>query len=164
MIYKRIFDRGEIFIPEMKDAGMRAVTPHPQWSICGTDNTKGDGEDMDKYPMSNVQDTAMRNAWDIMLIVKYLDEHQELELIRLLSPEMKTITANALAKFSSLVHHGFGKGEISTAFSPRQLKTICGLYNQGVSLRESTEKAYSNFCAKSEMSDVMECFRAVFGS
>jgi len=67
MIYKRIMDRGEIYIPEMKDAGLRAVKPDDFWAVCGTDNTKGDGEDLDKYPMSNIQDAAFRNAWSLLV-------------------------------------------------------------------------------------------------
>ena len=163
MIYKRIMDRGEIFVPEMKDAGLRAITPHEGWYVCGTDNTKGDGEDMDKYPMSNVQDAAFRNAWGILLEADYLSMGEEQALIHELS-SMPRAEVVKLAKFSKLLHAGFKKGDINTAFSPRQLITICDFYEKGVDIKQAITLAYTNFCSKSEYSDVQETYRAVYGS
>jgi MoxR-like ATPase len=163
MIYKRAMDRGEIYVPEMKDAGARAVKPHPQWVLCGTDNTKGDGEDMDKYPMSNVQDAAFRNAWDIMLLVDYLAKVEEAELIKGMAPRMGGTQVAALANFSHLMHTAFKTGDINTAFSPRQLSTICDCVTNGVAIKDAVEKSFVNFCSKSEVSDVRESYRAAFG-
>jgi MoxR-like ATPase len=164
MIYKRMLDRNEIYLPEMKEAGAKAIIPDEYWVVCATDNTKGDGEDMDKYPMSNVQDAAFRNAWGMLLEFDYLSEKQEGELISAWSPKMAKDSVKKLASFSNLVHAGFKKGEINTAFSPRQLKDICKMFNGGVALHQAIGLVYINFCSKSEKSDAMECLRAAFGS
>ena len=164
MIYKRMLDRGEIYMPEMKEAGTKAIVPDAHWRVCATDNTKGDGEDMDKYPMSNVQDAAFRNAWGILLEADYLSKSEETELIKSMAKGMMAAAdVNALATFSKLVHSGFKKGEINTAFSPRQLGTICKFYCAGIPLKDAIQMAYINFCSKSELADVMETLRASFG-
>jgi MoxR-like ATPase len=164
MIYKRMLDRNEIYLPEMKKAGTKAITPDPEWRVCATDNTKGDGEDMDKYPMSNVQDAAFRNAWGILLEADYLPLAEEATLIKSFTDgKMPNQQVKGLASFSKLVHAGFKKGDISTAFSPRQIQTICQFYNAGIPLDEAIQMAYINFCSKSEMADVQESLRAALG-
>ena len=163
MIYKRALDRGELFVPEMKDAGQRAIKPVDGWIICGTDNTKGDGEDMDKYPMSNVQDAAFRNAMGAMIEFDYLPLKEEEALITGMAAEMDAGTVKKLAQFSNLMHGAFKESEINTAFSPRQLETICKHFNNGMDIRASIDLAFVSFCAKSELSDVKESLRACFG-
>ena len=163
MIYKRVLDRGDIFIPEMKDAGQRAITPVEGWILCGTDNGKGDGEDMDKYPTCNVQDAAFRNAHGATIEVDYLSPKEEEALILGMAKGMDAGTAKRLAQFSNLMHDAFKSSEINTAFSPRQLVTICNHFNAGMDIRDSINLTYVSFCSKSEMSDVNESLRACFG-
>jgi MoxR-like ATPase len=164
MIYKRLLDRNEIYMPEMKEAGAKAIIPDEYFCVAATDNTKGDGEDMDKYPMSNVQDAAFRNAWGILLECDYLDVKEEKALIKGLAPTMQASEITQLANLSKLLHAGFKKGDINTAFSPRQLDTICSLYNKGIALNQAIEMAYVSFVSKSELTDVRESIRAAFGS
>jgi MoxR-like ATPase len=165
MIYKRMLDRNEVYMPEMKESGAKAITPDKYWVLCATDNTKGDGEDLDKYPMSNVQDAAFRNAWGILLEADYLDKSEETDMVRsLTSKKMPMKEAKKLATFSYLIHAGFKKGEINTAFSPRQLVNICDMYMGGVELRVAVQMCYINFVSSSELADVNESLRAAFGS
>jgi MoxR-like ATPase len=165
MIYKRVLDRNEIYLPEMKEAGTKAITPDIYWVVCATDNTKGDGENMDKYPMSNVQDAAFRNAWGILLEADYLSRYEEQELIAaLVGISMAPLEVKQLATFSSLIHAGFKKGELNTAFSPRQLNDICKMVVHGVTTKQAIEMCYTNFCSSAELPDVTECLRAAFGS
>jgi MoxR-like ATPase len=164
MIYKRMLDRNTIYLPEMKQVGEKEIIPHPHWVVCGTDNTKGDGEDLDKYPMSNVQDAAFRNAWDILIEADYLKPSAEAALIRKMNSSIPKPDADKLAKFSKLMHDAFKSGQINTAFSPRQLKTICSFMERNVSMLNSIAMAYVSFCSKSEIADVSESLRAVFGS
>ena len=160
---KRIMDRKEIYLPEMKEVELKAIKPHAQWFVCGTDNSLGDGEDLDKYPTCNVQDAAFRNAWSASLPCDYLSEENERQYIAGICPDMPSTTVNQLAKFSSMLHIGFKESKINTAFSMRQLATIGKHYNGGIPLDKAIQKTYIAFCAKSEMTDVQETYRAVFG-
>jgi MoxR-like ATPase len=163
MIYQRVLDRNEFYMPEMKEAGVSVLLPHADWQICASDNTKGNGEDLEKYPMSNVQDAAFINRWDLMIEQDYMTAKEEEQLIKQLSPSLTHTQVNKLAKFSSLIHIGFKKGEIQTAFSPRNLVTIAALFNAGVELKTAINMNYVSRCAKSEQSDVKECLRSTFG-
>lgn len=165
MIYQRVFDRNELFMPEMKDAGLAAVKPNPYFVICASDNTKGDGEDTDLYPASNVQDAAFRNRFDALIEVPYATQAEEEALVKhLLTVKVSKRDIKSLCQFSFLLHSGFEDRTISTAFSPRQLINICKDVNDGMTMAQSIRLAYINFCSKSELSDVMETYRTAFGS
>jgi len=164
MVYQRLLDRNELALPELKDTGKAIIKPHKDWLICASDNTKGNGEDMDKYPMSNVQDSAFLNRWDMIIEADYLSQDQEKELIKALAPGMNADGRKSLSKLSALIHAGYHKGEIMTAFSPRNLQAICKLVEAGVGLRKAIEMNYLSRVANSEKSDVNECIRAVFGA
>jgi cobaltochelatase CobS len=164
MIYQRPLDRNQIFLPEMKDAGKMAITPDEFWIMCASDNTKGNGDDMDMYSASNVQDAAFINRWDIVIEQDYLTVAQEGRLFAMLCPDAESKDSSALIKFSNLIHKGFKKGEISTAFSPRNLVAIAKLVTAGVTMRESVEMNYISRVSKSELPDVSECLRSAFGS
>lgn len=163
MIYQRPLDRNEIFLPEMKDSGKQAITPDPFWIICASDNTKGNGDDMDLYSASNVQDAAFTNRWDMVIELNYLDVEQEQEMFMQMAPNVTKGVAKKLAKFSKLIHTGFNKGEIQTAFSPRNLLAIAKLFESGVDMETAIRINYINRLAKSEVPDVQECLRSVFG-
>lgn len=162
ILYQRLLDRRELSLNEVK-GGSGVKKAHPDWIICGTDNTKGNGDDMDKYSASNVQDQAFINRFDMVVEADYLSQVEETEMIRRLAPKMDVAVAESLAKFSKLMHDGFKSGEINTAFSPRNLLAICKLYNTGLTMRKAVEVNYMSRCTKSELSDVNESFRSVFG-
>ena len=164
MIYQRVFDRNEMYMPEMKDAGLKAITPHPQFVICATDNTKGDGEDLDMYPASNVQDAAFRNRFDALIEVPYATQAEEEALCKhLLTVPIPPVMIKSLAQFSFLIHAGCADRTISTAFSPRQLINICRDLNDGLTMKQSMTLCYINFCSKSEYSDILETYKTAFG-
>ena len=114
--------------------------------------------------MSNVQDSAFRNRFDLMLEVDYLSPRQETDLIKKFSSRMTTAVASKLAKVSATLHKMFKDGDINTAFSPRQLKNIADYYDIGVDIHQAIEMAYTSFCSKSEASSVNEVVRSIFGS
>lgn len=164
IIYQRVFDRNEMYLPEMKDAGLRAIKPHNHFVICATDNTKGDGEDTDLYPASNVQDAAFRNRFDALIEVPYASQKEEKALIsQLLKRGVPQKDIDSLAQFSALCHAGFEDRTISTAFSPRQLINICRDLNDGLTMEQSIRLVYLNFCSKSEYSDIINTYRTAFG-
>lgn len=164
MIYQRVLDRRELFLPEMKDSGAAAVTPNEDWIICASDNTKGNGDDMEMYAASNVQDAAFINRWDMVIEQDYLTSAAEDRLMKKLAPKMKLTERKNLVKFSKLVHAGFKKGDICTAFSPRNLSAIARLVNAGVPIKDAINMNYTSRVSKSDHSDVQECLRAAFGS
>lgn len=163
MIYQRMLDRRELAMPELKGSRNAIITPDEYWLVAASDNTKGDGEDMDKYPMSNVQDGSFINRWDCVIEVDYLSESQERTLIANLYPDINVDDGKKLAQFSALVHAGYKKGNINTAFSPRNLATICKYLEAGIPVVQAISMNYTTRCPESEQPFVSETVRAVFG-
>ena len=83
--------------------------------------------------------------------------------MKALAPKMPNSDRKALCKFSALVHAGYNKGDISTAFSPRNLMAIAKLVGAGIDTQEAIQINYVTRCAKSELSDIQECIRSTFG-
>jgi len=162
MMFQRPFDRREFVAYESKAEDI-LLKPHPDWQIFLTDNTLGNGDDMDLYVASNVQDSALINRVEMVIHKDYMGRPDERKIISKLSPEMGTEQVAGLAKFSYLMHQGFKKRQIRSAFSPRNLKSVCTLYNRGMSLQAAVFYNFISRCSESEQSDVKESWRAVFG-
>jgi len=162
ILYQRVLDRRELSMPEMK-GGVGIITPHADWIVCASDNTKGNGDDLDVYSATNVQDASFINRWDVLIEQDYLNQGMESQLIADLAPEMQATVVEKLAKFSSLMHQGFKSGELQTAFSPRNLTTICKLASAGVPIKEAIDMNFLSRATKSEYSDIKETITAVFG-
>ena len=164
MIYQRTLDSREFYMPEMKEAGNKVIIPHPNWVICATSNTTGDGDDTDLYMTSNVQDKAFLNRFNAMIEVPYASYDAELEVAEdvadgQLHPDMIA----SLVNFSQLMHKAYEERNVTTAFSFRQLINIIEDVKSGMDMRTAVTFGYFNFCSKSEQSDVAESFRTCFG-
>lgn len=160
--YQSILDRRMFLAPEAPE-GEQQIEANENWLIVGTDNTKGNGDNMDLYSASNVQDASFINRWDILIEAQYLDQDTEKEFIQKLAPEMSERAAMKLARFSELMHKGFNAGNIQTAFSPRNILAITKLFNKGMPIKNSLEMNYVSRVSESERSDVMESVNAVYG-
>jgi hypothetical protein len=162
IMFQRPFDRREFVPYESKDA--EVIKAHPWNCIFLSDNTAGNGDDIDQYVASNVLDASTINRIQLFIKKDYMGRRDERRIIKKFSPDMSTDEVTALAKFSYLMHTGFKKGDIQSAFSPRNLKTICGAYNDGMSLQVAVTYNFINRLNKSETADVQESFRACFAT
>lgn len=161
--YQSTLDRGEFHAPEA-DPGEQIVYMNENCRIVATDNTKGNGDDMDLYSASNVQDASFINRWDILIELDYLSEAQERKLVGMWTDKaMPREEVERLCTFSRLMHKGFLEGKIQTAFSPRNLQAICRLYVAGVPIKKALDMNYIKRASKSEISDINECLKAVYG-
>ena len=163
IMWQSMLDRGILALPELKDTPNAIIKAHEDCRMCAADNTKGNGDDMDKYMASNVQDASFINRWDVVVDVDYLTEKQEVELIKGLGGRLTTREVGKLARISNLFHNGFKSGELSSAFSPRNLVAICKMTGAGITLQQAIELNFVSRLPKSEISDAQENMRAVFG-
>jgi cobaltochelatase CobS len=158
-VYQRYLDRREFHVPEMDDAGERSIKPHAHTRMICTDNTLGNGDGLAQSIASNVQDDSFRNRMDRLIVQDYMTMEQERTFIARLSPEMPKANTKALAKLSYLLHELYKKCDITTAFSPRQLKKICQDFNYGMTLRASFDSVYLGFCSEADTPVVEEAIR-----
>jgi hypothetical protein len=161
--FMRFLDSDELALPELKDTDQRVIKPHEDCLIFMTSNHKGDGEDLDKHPMAQVQDAALRNRIQWLIKTDYADMDTEQEYIEN-ATSLNTRQANQLAKFSFLLHEGYKKDDVQTPFSYRQIQTIGKMMSGGMNLMEAIRGSYVNFCAKSELKYVHEAYVNAFGN
>ena len=162
ILYQRVFDRRQIAITEAKGEDL-IINAHEECLFCAADNTKGNGDDMDLYSASNVLDASTINRIDMILEHDYMTATQEEELIIKMLPSIDPKDATVLAKFSQLMHQGFKKREITTAFSPRNLLSVTKLMGEGMSLQDAVSINFFSRLTESELADARESLRAITG-
>lgn len=160
--YQRLLDRRELFIPELK-GGAATIHPVSGWMLTATDNTKGNGDGLDVYSASNVQDAATFNRYDCVIDYDYLPVPQEKELIKKFWPEIPEQEAENLSKFSGLMHKAFITREVTVAFSPRNLLSVCKLMSGGMSAQTALDINFISRVSDAEIADVKESFKSVYG-
>ena len=161
VMFQRPLDRRQFVPYESKD--VTVVEGHPDWCIFMTDNDNGLGDSIDQYVASNVLDAATLNRIQMYIHKDYMNRTDERKIIKALSPEMPSSDVINLAKFSYLMHAGFKKKDIRSAFSVRNLITVCTMYNEGMSLQHAVSYNFIARSGESEKSDIMESYRACFG-
>jgi len=163
MVYGTLLDRRHLLLPEMKTGGMKPLEPCKGWSVIAADNTKGNGDGMDRYISSNVQDSRFLNRFDVMLDMDYLSEDLEKDFIQRHNTRLTSTEVGQLALVSKLLHTGVKDATISTDFSPRNLMTICKLVNAGMTMANAFHINYLSRVVESEVQDIRETYRSVTG-
>ena len=164
MLVNPLLDRYEVSVTSHDDSICQTIKADSDWFVCGTDNTNGTGDDMDLYNSANVLDEAIRNRFDIWARIPYPNQGTEMKIIDQLTDErMPNKEVINLAKFSQLCHKGYEERTLRTAFSVRNLIAICSLWERGIDLKTAVEMNFKSRVAKSEVSDVAETIRGIWG-
>lgn len=164
MMLNRFLDRGEVSITSHKGTSP-LVKNDPEIMVWFTDNTCGNGDDLDVYNAGNVLDQAIINRISLFGFHPYPSEKTQQEIIsRFAGDAMSEEDAKSLAHFSAKIQQGFTDRTITSAFSTRNLIVICDMVKDGDTIAEAVRVNYYNRVAKSEKSDVAEQFRAIFGT
>lgn len=164
MMLNPLLDRSCITITSHDGETSHTVKAHPDWLIFATDNTAGNGDDMDLYNSSNVLDQAIINRFDLYQRVPYAPASVEARLIaKFAGDAISEADTNKLAHFSELCHKGFSERTLTTAFSVRNLQAICKLIVLGHSVKTAIKRNYVSRVAKSEQTDINEMIRSIWG-
>ena len=162
ILYQRVFDRRQLAVTEAKGKDL-IIDAHPDCLFCAADNTKGNGDDMDLYSASNVLDASTINRIDMIIEHDYMSTADECELITRMYPDIQKTEAEQLAKFSHLMHQGYKKREITTAFSPRNLLSVTKLMREGLDMQHAVSINFFSRLSESELADAKESLRAITG-
>ena len=164
MSLQRFTDVGELFVTgRLSDDGADVIQKHPKAILCAADNTRGLGDDLDKYAARNVQDTSTLNRWDICVPLDYQSEDTELEFIKSEQPELPEDIAKKISKVSALFHAGFISGDLAVPFSMRNLRTIALTTMQLRDPIAAIEWNYTNTLDTDSKAAARELIRTVFG-
>ena len=164
MLVNPLLDSKIVRVTSHDDSASEVVRAVEGWSVFGTDNTNGTGDDMDLYNSANVLDEAIRNRFDIFHTVPYMAETEERELIKHLSPSLEESLVKKLAKASAMFHKGYADRSITSAFSIRNLKAVLKLHSAGCSLGQALTYNFVTRVSDTDRPDVQETIRSIFGS
>jgi len=123
MFFQSAWDSGEYLTLAEKETD-NIVRPGDGLMWYATDNTLGLGDDIDKFSAANILDGSVLDRWQITLRMKYLNESDEVQLVRKWQPSIKESMASKLVQFANLCRQMYSNGELSLPVSPRHLKEI----------------------------------------
>lgn len=98
----------------------KMVIPHKDFRLICADNTRGLGDNNDKFAGANLQNTAALNRFDITVVHDYMSMAKEKKIISN-KFDLPDQTVTMMVKMASLIRKGYDKGDISITLSPRNL-------------------------------------------
>lgn len=121
------------------------IHPRKEFRLIGTDNTKGTGDDLDKYGAGQMQDTSSLDRFGITVDVGYLTKRVEIMMLTKRHPTVDKGAIKRAVTMANLVRNAFiNNSDLSLTMSPRGLSVVCGLLENNMSLAKSLELAYVN--------------------
>lgn len=119
------------------------IYPRKEFRILGTDNTKGTGDDLDKYPAGQMQDISSIDRFGITTEVGYLRPEVERKMLHTRYENVSEVTIKRAVAFANLVRDSFMEsGDLSLTMSPRGLMVVCELIEKGISLERALTMTY----------------------
>lgn len=121
------------------------IKPRKEFRLIGTDNTKGTGDDLDKYGAGQMQDTSSLDRFGITIEVGYLKKGVEIEMLMKRHPTVDQSDILRAVVMANLVRTAFiDNSDLSLTMSPRGLSVVCGLLENNINIKRSLELAYVN--------------------
>lgn len=140
------------------------VYPGSDFQMYCTDNTCGDGSDLELFAAGQMQDTSTLDRFGMTIIVDYLPVKEEVAMFERKWPNVSRDSIEKIIRFAGLVRTGFKGGHVPVTLSPRGLDTICGILDIGLDAPEAVEMVYMNKIGDDTAKQVsIEYRRTVFG-
>jgi cobaltochelatase CobS len=102
----------------------RLVTPHENFRIVATANTRGQGDEYGCYPGARVQSNALLDRFTVWLHVDYMNEKEEKALLTSSYPTLDKTAVDQLTLFAKEIRKAFTNRELLMSISPRSLLSI----------------------------------------
>lgn len=120
------------------------VHPRKEFALFVTDNTLGTGDNMDLFASSQMQDTSTLDRLTATIVVNYMEEKSEVDMLKRKFDHMDTKDLSAIVKFANLVRESYRVSDMPVTLSPRGLEAICRFAGCGVSLETAIRMAFGN--------------------
>lgn len=162
MALQRFPEKRELFLAGNM-GGDVTVKAHPEMALVVADNTRGLGDDIDKYVSANVQDVSTLNRWHVTIEIPYPSRQIERDFILKVQPDFPEKVADTLSKISQEFHKGFITGEFSLPFSMRNLRAVAFLAMQYRSLEKALDLNYLAALEESERGAAEQIVKYIAG-
>lgn len=147
MALQSLYEKGGFLMLDEKPGTIedKHVYPRKEFRLMGADNSKGTGDDLDKYGAGQMQDVSSLDRFTITVPVDYLQPKEEIKMLLKKFPSVGNETIKRVVAMANLIREGFlNQGTLSLTISPRGLTVVCSLLEKGLSLSKSLELAYIN--------------------
>jgi cobaltochelatase CobS len=145
---------------EMKE---RLITPHAEFRLVCADNTRGLGDNGDRFAGTNIQNSASLNRFDITIEHNYMSQKKEQEIITNKYTDITPKAAEYMVKLASLIRTSYEKGDVSVTLSPRNLLSWAKKAVDWNNMETAFMFTYFNMLpADSEKAAVKGFYRTVF--
>jgi cobaltochelatase CobS len=159
-VYQAVLEGKPLVIKEA-DLANRVIRPHPDFRICATGNTNGQGDESGLYQGTNVQNSANYERFGVVEQMPYMEKKSESRLVSQ-QAGIPLKDAEKLVDFASRVRAEFDGGRIGNPISPRSLiyaakiGIACGNYRNGL------EKSFINRLSSTDRETASQVAQRVF--
>lgn len=147
MAMQSLYEEGGFLMLDEKPGTIKEkhIRPRKEFRILGTDNTKGTGDDLDKYSAGQMQDSSSLDRFQITAEVGYLRPQIEQGVLQKMFPSVEVRSIKRAVAMANLVRESFVKqSDLSLTMSLRGLRTTCKLLEKGITLEYALKLTYVN--------------------
>lgn len=155
---------GKLLLTDMPgEMSERLIIPHAEFRLVCADNTRGLGDNGDRFAGTNIQNSASLNRFDITIEHNYMPQKKEAEIITNKYSGITPKAAEYMVKLASLIRTSYEKGDVSVTLSPRNLLSWAKKAVDWDSMEHSFMFTYFNMLpTDSEKTAVKGFYKTVF--
>lgn len=160
-VYQAVLEGKPLYIKEAPEH-LRIIRPHPDFRFAATGNTNGSGDDTGLYGATMQQDAATFERFGVVCRVDYLNEKQEVALLRA-KTGMSEEHARMIRTFAEKIRSRF-PADMSLTIGPRVMINIALNGMLRGSLMKGVESAYANRLPDDERVAALSVAERIMGS
>lgn len=108
----------------LNEDGGRWIQPHPEFNICATANTVGQGDEFGMYQGARPQSMAFIDRFPVFIKVPYMKDSDREDLIKRHYPAMPMDTVKRINQYVEEHIYAFEKAEVIQPITPRGMLAI----------------------------------------
>jgi cobaltochelatase CobS len=155
-------DGGKLLLSDCPE-DEKLISPHKDFRLVCTDNTRGLGDDKGAFAAVNVQNTATLDRFGTVLYLDYLDKAHETGVIKAAYPNLTDALSSKMLQFAELIRRGYEEESLSLTMSPR---TLLNWTKKSLFFNDAGKALHVCFYEKlpndAERSHVKDLYRTVF--
>lgn len=159
-VYQAVLEGKPLVIKEA-DHENRVIRPHPNFCICGTGNTNGQGDETGLYTGTNLQNAANYERFGVVEQMPYMEKKLEARLVSQ-QAGIPLKDADKLVDFAARIRTEFDGGKLSNPISPRSLIYAAKIGVARSNYRIGLEKAFINRLSSTDRESASQVAQRVF--
>lgn len=159
-VYQAVLEGKPLVIKEA-DPENRVIRPHPNFAICATGNTNGQGDESGLYQGTSIQNAANYERFGVVEQMGYMDKKLEARLVSQ-QASIPLKDAEKLVDFAGRIRAEFDGGRCGNPISPRSLIYAAQIGVARSNYRIGLEKAFINRLSSTDRESASQVAQRVF--